>query len=55
MEDYGIPAPVVSDEMTVGEARLVIEYLALSLPFIGRSQDVQLKGEALSFVGLRQG
>jgi len=36
--------------MTVGEAKVVLDFLAIALPFIGKSQVEQLRSEAQLFI-----
>jgi len=50
LHGFNISTPVISRDMTVKEAKVVLDFLAIAMPFIGKSQVEQLRSEALLFV-----
>jgi len=50
LHEFNVDTPAVSREMTVGEAKVVLDFLAIALPFIGKSQVEQLRSEAQLFI-----
>jgi hypothetical protein len=46
LRSFAIDAPTVGQEMTAQEAKMVIEFLDIATPFVGKSQVEQLRGEA---------
>ncbi|TAG29277.1 MAG: hypothetical protein EAZ40_02740 [Rhodobacterales bacterium] len=50
LDEFDVPVPVVSKEMTVKEALVILDFLAVAMPFIGKSQVPQLRAEARDFI-----
>ena len=48
--EFDVPVPIVPKEMTVKDALLVLDFLAVAMPFIGKSQVSQLRAEAKDFI-----
>lgn len=48
--EFDVQTPTIRDGMSVEDARLVIEFLAMALPFIGSSQVKHLRDEAKAYV-----
>lgn len=50
LDEFDVPVPVVSKEMTVKDALVILDFLAVAMPFIGKSQVAQLRAEARDFI-----
>ncbi len=50
LDEFDVPVPVVSKEVTLKDALVVLDFLAVAMPFIGKSQVAQLRAEAKDFI-----